>query len=304
VLPMGKLRVVSFPVLFVEAAAATSPGTLRAISLLFPGNLIPSPGFQRVRTHGAEHQRLLGDLQRFRGRIALEEKAISPWQVTSDGRHVQPADDSAIHLVGTDYAGEVVSCMRYLPHRNTTHWTKLMVFHTPLAADERWRPVLEEAIVTELERARCLNYSYVEMGGWVIARELRRSLEAARMVVTAYALARFQGGALGITTATTKHGSSSVLRRLGGRSLCALGTELPVYYDPQYECEMEILRFDSSRPGKHCADGIQHYQDVLAEVPVILPEPVKANPLALPEDRVLSFVHNRLENHPAPQIRR
>jgi hypothetical protein len=262
---------------FAPAYAPSS--ALRTLSLVMPCNIVINPAFHRVRTDSGEHQRLLAEVQRFRGRIALEENAISPWQLTSDGRHAQPADEHGIHLVSTDFAGRVVSCMRYLPHSNTTHWTELRVFHTPLASDARWRPALEEAIGEELERARYLGFTYVEMGGWVIAKELRRSLEAARMVTTAYALARFLGGALGITTATTKHGSSSVLRRLGGSSLCAQGRELPPYYDPQYQCEMEILRFDSSRPGRRCAETIQHCEEALAQVPVIVAEPAR---VALP----------------------
>ena len=133
--------------------------------------------------------------------------------------------------------------------------------------------MLEEALGGELERARQLNYSYVEMGGWVVARELRSSIEAARMVAMAYALARVLGGALGITTATTKHRSSSILRRLGGSSLCARGVEIPPYFDPQYQCEMEILRFDSSRPGRRCAAVVQDCEQELKRVPVIAAGP-------------------------------
>ncbi len=263
----------------ISARSTSSGQSLRTLSLLFPGragaSLAPCEQFARLVVDDDEHQRLLAEVQRFRGRVALEENAINPWQLTLDGRHVQPADDRGIHLVGTDCTGKVVSCMRYLPHANTTHWTDLRVFYTPLASDPQWRPVLEEAIGAEMARARQLNYSYVEMGGWVIIEELRHSLEAARMVATAYALARFFGGALGITTATTKHGSSSILRRLGGSSLCAFGRELPPYFDPQYQCEMEILRFDSSQPGKRCAQVVQHCEELLTQLPVILPEPVR-----------------------------
>jgi hypothetical protein len=259
----------------------TARTTARTLSLVMPSNLPAVSAFSRVNIDDKEHQRMLGEVQRFRGRIALQENAISPWQLSSDGRHVQPADECGIHLVGSDHNGQIVSCMRYLPHRNTTHWTDLRVFHTPLAAHSSWRPILEEALVEELERARQLNYDYVEMGGWVVAPELRNSIGSARMVATAYALARFLGGALGITTATTKHRSSSILRRLGGSSLCARGIEVPPYYDPQYQCEMEILRFDSSSPGRRCAEVIQDCQLELTQVPVIAAEPRDPNMYSL-----------------------
>src|ERR1700685_2184898 len=99
----------------------TARTTARTLSLVFPSNLPAASGFSRVRVDDAEHQRMLGGVQRFRGRIALEENATTPGQLSSDGRHVQPADEHGIHLVGSDHNGQIVSCMRYLPPRNTTH---------------------------------------------------------------------------------------------------------------------------------------------------------------------------------------
>jgi hypothetical protein len=56
------------------------------------------------------------------------------------------------------------------------------------------------------------------------------------------------GGALGLTTATVRHSSSTILRRLGGSLLEFGGSIVPPYYDPKYQCEMELLRFDSRKP--------------------------------------------------------
>ncbi len=53
------------------------------------------------------------------------------------------------------------------------------------------------------------------------------------------------GGCPAHVTATVKHRSSAILRRLGGSSLKFQGQELPRYYDPEYECEMEILKFET-----------------------------------------------------------
>ena len=61
-------------------------------------------------------------------------------------------------------------------------------------------------------------------------------------------MSRSSGGGVGITAATRRNHSSSILRRIGGRALVTDGVELPHYYDPQYTCEMEILRFESELP--------------------------------------------------------
>jgi len=80
------------------------------------------------------------------------------------------------------------------------------------------------------------------------------------------------GGALAVTTATVRHRSSSILRKLGGHGLQSNGVELPTYYDPQYECEMEILGFDSDCPNPKYKHWIQECQHRLGKVPVVLPE--------------------------------
>jgi len=52
------------------------------------------------------------------------------------------------------------------------------------------------------------------------------------------------GGAIGVCSATFRHGSASILSRLGGKRLESDGIQLPSYYDPQHRCMVEILRFD------------------------------------------------------------
>jgi hypothetical protein len=74
---------------------------------------------------------------------------------------------------------------------------------------------------------------------------MRHSADALRIALGTYGLANLLGGCLGIATATMRHSSASILRRLGGQSLQGLGEELPRYFDARYGCEMEILRFDS-----------------------------------------------------------
>jgi hypothetical protein len=89
------------------------------------------------------------------------------------------------------------------------------------------------------------------------------------VALSAFALGQLLGGCLGISTATARHHSSSILRRIGGRSLCAGETVLPPYYDTQYGCMMEVLRFDSRAPSFRFVDRIQELQARLAGSPVI-----------------------------------
>jgi hypothetical protein len=70
---------------------------------------------------------------------------------------------------------------------------------------------------------------------------------------------------------TTRHHSSSILRRLGGASLVDGEEEIPPYYDPDYGCEMELLTFDSTKPNPRYADWIHDCHHVLSNLVVIAP---------------------------------
>jgi hypothetical protein len=262
--------------------SSTRLGHRRSV-LLAPSHSGTTHRFSVVHRDATEHARLLAGAQRLRGRVYLSDGAIEPCQLTESGRHVQPADQRSYHLLSLDEDDQVVACTRYLCHENTVGFSRLGVAHTPLTAEKDRQPKLECAVETELARARRSGYKYVEMGGWAITEQLRCSTEAVRMVVTIYALARMMGGALGISTVTTRHASSSILRRLGGSPLTHAGEEVSTYFDPNYGCQMEILRFDSDRPSNTYESAIRRCQSLLERTPVVVPEKVESRlPLLSP----------------------
>src|SRR5207253_9806647 len=95
--------------------------------------------------------------------------------------------------------------------------------------------------------------------------------EGLLLALAAYSMGRRFGGALGLTTATVRHSSSAILRRLGGSSLEVDGSTVPSYFDPKYDCDMEILRFDSRRPNPRYVRLIDQLGERLCHVPVIAP---------------------------------
>ena len=267
-------------------------GRLRRRFVLLAPRFSHSTCFSDSTVDGALHHRLLVETQKLRGQIALEESAIEAWQLSSDGRHVQPADDNSWHLLTLDEHGHVAACTRYLPHSNTVSFSELTVARSALATSENWGKKFRQAIEADLVLARKRRWSYVEMGGWVISEKLRCTTEAVRMVLTAYGLAQLFGGALGISTVTTRRGSSSILRRIGGESVLSRGVEIPSYYEPQHKCEMEILRFDSSRPNPRYRPWVDDCRSYIEKAPVIF---AKAGERSLEQIRVAireGFQHN------------
>jgi len=220
-------------------------------------------------------------MQKLRGSVYLEDGAITADEL-SDGRHQVPSDRRSWHLLLLDGAGEVCGCIRYLLHSGETDFSQLIASETPLANCSTWRKVLHSAVKAELELSKALDVPFIEVGGWAIKEELRKTVEALRMVLAVYAFSRELGGAIGFTTATIRHSSSSILRRIGGLSLEASGAKIPPYEDPQYRCRMEMLRFYSWAPNGRYGVWIRELGKALRSVPVICPEMPEWNNWATP----------------------
>jgi len=235
--------------------------------------LAPSPssvgeGFRNVTFDWRVHAERVREMQRLRGKVYLEDGAIERRHLSIEGLHRTPEDERSWHLLMLGRDGGISACAWYLEHANTTSITSLRVRNCPLATTEVGRETLHAAVESEIERARRDGLRYAEVGGWAVSKQSRCSSEGLLLALAAYSLGRRLGGCLGITTATVRHSSSAILRRLGGSLLEAKGTVVPSYFDPKYNCEMELLRFDSRQPNTKYAGLIELLRDRLANVAV------------------------------------
>ena len=256
--------------MFLGAPPRPDTGSL---ALLAPrGATIPT-SFSTVDVDADRHTRLVTAIQRLRGSVYLEDGAIHAAQLSPDGRHIQAADAQSWHVVSLDDQGDVCACARFRPHADDVTPEDLGVWQSALAQDPHWQSTLRQAIANEIARARALGLSYVEVGGWAVSRLRRGTVHAFETAVSSYALARGLGGCVGITTATVRHCSSRILRKLGGRSLEAGGLQIPSYFDPRYDCEMEILGFDSTTLNRRYGAHIDRLFARFPHVPVIAAAP-------------------------------
>ena len=241
----------------------------RRFVLLAPAAVTTPDSFLNVEGDPGRRQRLLAEMQRMRGRIYLADGAIQPKELTRDKRHYQAIDEQSWHLLILGEDDRVLGCTRYLQHHPTTPYNRLRVRTAALAQSAEWSVPLRRAVERELETARRTGFSYVEVGGWALDDSLRGSPDALRSVLFTYAWSDMIGGCLGLSMATQRNSSASILRRIGGRSLEWDGVELPPYYDPHYKCEMEVLRFDSRIPSTKYRGVIEEIKSQMHLVPVI-----------------------------------
>lgn len=215
------------------------------------------------------YDQFLSGMQRLRGSIYLKDGAIKPWELDDEGRYHMPGDEQSWHLLLLDERKSVIGCARYLVHSSDVSYDRLRISHSTLANDPVWGSKVRAAVEADLQHVRDSRLCYVEVGGWALSEEWRGTRAALEILVGSYALGQLWGGCLGSCTATARHSSSSMLRRLGGQSFEVAGQSLPSYNDPEYECVMELLRFDYRSPATRFLPLINQLRATLSKAPVV-----------------------------------
>jgi hypothetical protein len=235
---------------------------LRNHVLIAPAGWSRVLGFSRATVDPEGHAELMGAIQRFRGGCYLADGAIRPEELTADGRHVQTMDEESWHLVIRSDDGNVISCARY--HSvDDPRFEKTAAASSALAQSPDWRGKVARIVEESIRQANERGAHFAELGGWCVADVSRHSRHALRSVLYMFALGEILGGTIGLSTATTRHCSSSILQRLGARRAELDGEVLPSYFDRRFDCDMELLQFDSLRPSPKYARQVSEYRSMI-----------------------------------------
>jgi hypothetical protein len=251
--------------------------------VLAPSSANVPSSFSRVTESSSNHRWLLGELQKFRGRIYVADGALRSQQLTPSGRHVQACDSESWHLVSVCPDGSIAGCARLSQWHPAVGFDDLTLRDSAMAGCPKWGGHFREAVRQHMAIAFERGVGFAEVGGWALAEQYRATTEFLRIALGTWALAQLLGGCLGVGTATYRHCSAKILRRLGGAPLSFRGVLLPPYYDARYRCEMEVLGFDSARPESRLAPWLDRIRMELAEAEVVWAEvssSIRSLPLA------------------------
>jgi hypothetical protein len=240
----------------------------RRLMLLAPSAARIPASFHRGRVDYSRYQNLLHEMQRLRGRVYLQDGAIKESSLT-DGRHQSHLDASSWHLLVLNAQNRICGCARFHEHSRMPVLSELNAAHCALARNPEWSSALVSALQAELAFSISLDLPVVELGGWAVGEEIRGTAEALRIALGTYAFWQMSGNAVCISTATRRHCASSILRRIGGHALACGGIDLPTYYDPQYDCEMEVLKFYSWAPNPRYTPWVDQLKDELSQISIV-----------------------------------
>jgi len=233
------------------------------------GHSVPAK-FRNQQADSRMHFALLTKVQRFRGRIYLDDGAITHHELSSDGRHKSPVDDESWHVISLDSRGEVCACLRFLEESDLRNFDDLLVSRAAAARSNHGK-AFRTAVEREISDARESGLRFGEVGGWAVAENYRLGPEPLRIILATYGLLELLGSCIGLATATWRHSSAQILRRIGLEPLLVDGNALPPYHDPAYDCEMEVLRFDSRLPNPKYRHMVRTLASSLLTAPLFGP---------------------------------
>jgi hypothetical protein len=231
---------------------------------------------KRIEVDDRRHDELLAEMQRFRGGVYAHDGAVHPDELTADGRHVVDIDDYSWHVLSLDEKGRVCACLRYLEESRADHFDELWVRHAAMASSSMGGQ-FRRAVERQMADARRLGLKFGEVGGWAVSEDYRCTLEPLRILLATCGLLELLGGCSGVATATFRHRSAMILRKMGMTALSIDGRELPPYFDPSYGCEMEVLRFDTRFPNPKYREWIAEFTSSLTEARVVCRERARRN---------------------------
>jgi hypothetical protein len=270
---------VSDPPPEITAQAKPQPSRTRSQTqfiILPPSIGRPPDVFSNIATDDALHDTLLAGMQYLRGTTYLKDGALRASDLTADGRHESPVDQLSWHVLSLDREGQICSCLRYLDESNAARFENLWIRHSALARCPEQGRRFQNAVEREMARARQMRMGFGEVGGWAVAEGRRLTLEAIGILLATYGLLELLGGCMGMATATFRHSSATILRKIGLSSVDAGGVELQPYFDPSYGCEMEVLQFDSRFPGSKYISWVKELAVILKDAPIICRSSVAA----------------------------
>lgn len=241
-----------------------------SLTLLPPERLVELPAFVRVRRSPAEYAENLRAVQQLRGRVYVDDGALTPSALASDGRHVSPLDGESWHLVVRDDGGAPCGCIRLTLHPRPVDIERLNVMHKGWTRLHPWGWQVRPAVEALIGQADADGIGFAETGGWALAADARDSAGALLMLVGTYALYRLLGDVRAVSTATVRNNSAGMLLRFGAERLALGGIATPEYDDEEFGCRMQLLSFDSRRVNPRFEPMVAHATRALAAIDVVM----------------------------------
>ncbi|WP_266368041.1 hypothetical protein [Tellurirhabdus rosea] len=188
-----------------------------------------------------DYESTIDEIQRFRGRIYVQDEALPPTALDLTGRHRSTLDYRAWHLVTRNPQGLTMGVMR-VPFYVAGTPVDEFGFAKVLERMNRTEQIFYKTTIQQfIDESAQAGYTAVgEPGGWAVDKALCNRQTGLNLALATFALHRLQGRTVAVATATVKHHAADLLKMLGAFNPFE-GTGHARFYDPFFRCEMEFL---------------------------------------------------------------
>jgi hypothetical protein len=239
-----------------------------AFGIIAPFGKPAPPVFRHPCPDRDFYKSAIAEIQRFRGRVYLEERAIPASALDEEERHFSEYDYRSWHLFILNQEIQVCGCLRATSLR-AVDYSELKLHELIERMEPDKAVAYASAVQAVVDENKKRGVGTGEIGGWAIAKDLRFTSKAMLLASACWSLGRILNDHVGFAQATLRNNSALILRRLGGSPLSYQGAELPTFFDPHYGCDMEILTFDPSKAAFEHERTINDLKDFLVNALVI-----------------------------------
>src|SRR5580704_17995234 len=116
----------------------TADSAPRRLIVLAPADCHVPDSFLQTEENPERHERLLAQMQVLRGARYLRDGAITPRQLSADGRHRLSVDEKSWHLLTVNQDGAVCGGARCRTTSNRSVFSELGIGSSSLAQSDVW----------------------------------------------------------------------------------------------------------------------------------------------------------------------
>ncbi|GAA4412991.1 hypothetical protein GCM10023187_40760 [Nibrella viscosa] len=192
------------------------------------------------------YEQTIAEIQRFRGRIYVQDQAIPASALDRSGRHYTKLDYASYHVIIRNQEGAITGVMRIPTYVSGAAVWFLQLYHVLERMEPGQKALYSFAIQHFIDQSASKYPFIVEPGGWAVDRQISEKLTGTVLAASCWAFCQLIGGAVAVATATVKHNAADLLRMMGGIN-CLQGTTNARFFDSFHQCELELIFFQSDK---------------------------------------------------------
>jgi hypothetical protein len=225
-----------------------------------------------------DYSDLIDEIQRFRGRVYVQDEAIPEASLDETGRQYSEVDYRSWHVVARTDSDAICGVMRIPFYSSDTDIDNLQLNSLLQRLEPSEQLVFRHTIQSFLEESSGTYEMLCEPGGWAVDLKLISQSIGTSLAACGLAVVQWIGSAISVSTVTVKHNAPKLLKYMGAWNPLQ-HTSHERFKDWYHSCEMEIIFFAHDRASAQLIPIVEQIKGHIENTGVLVYQPV-----TIPED--------------------